>query len=71
MTHQAPIALVALTQRGAETALRAREILPSAVIYGKADRVTGADHVFDDTLACLRELYAQGWTVIGLCAAGI
>ncbi|MDF1750556.1 MAG: cobalamin biosynthesis protein, partial [Alphaproteobacteria bacterium] len=71
MNDQKPIALVALTQRGAETALRARTLLPQAVIYGKADRVTGADQSFDDTLACLRDLYAQGWTIIGLCAAGI
>jgi cobalamin biosynthesis protein CbiG len=85
------IAFVALTDRGAETARRARAALldsapldstppdsvssnpalARAVIYGKAGRVTDADQTFDDTLACLRDLYSQGWTIIGLCATGI
>ncbi|HAA92170.1 MAG TPA: precorrin-3B C(17)-methyltransferase, partial [Rhodospirillaceae bacterium] len=33
--------------------------------------VTGADVAFDDTIAHLRELFAEGRPIIGICASGI
>lgn len=65
------IALIALTARGGETARRAQALLPGSVVFGREGRVADADRSFSDTIACLRSLQAEGWTVIGLCAAGI
>lgn len=65
------IALIALTERGAETARHARNLVPDAVVFARRDRVTEADRFFDDTLSILKELYAEGWTIVGFCASGI
>ncbi len=65
------IALVALTDAGGETARRAQKLLPDSVLFGREGRVSGADRCFSDTITCLQDLYAEGWTIIGFCAAGI
>ena len=44
---------------------------PTSLIYGLAERVAGADRVYTDFGANLRQLYAQGTPIIALCAAGI
>ncbi|MDW3205617.1 MAG: precorrin-3B C(17)-methyltransferase [Alphaproteobacteria bacterium] len=65
------IAILALTARGGETARRVKSLIPDAVIFGRAGRVDGADREFDDAMSCIRTLHAEGWSIIGLCAAGI
>lgn len=65
------IALIALTERGAETARHAKNLVPDALVFARRDRVADADRYFDDTLSTLKELYAEGWTIIGFCASGI
>lgn len=67
----APIALIALTEAGAATARRAQTILPGAVLFGRAGRVADADRGFDETIECLRTLRAEGWTLVGFCAAAV
>lgn len=66
-----PIALIALTEAGAATARRAQTRLGGAVLFGRKGRVADADRDFDDTIQCLRELRAEGWTLIGFCAAAV
>ena len=41
------------------------------LIHGLAERVDGADRVYHEFGATLRELYQQGTPIIALCAAGI
>ena len=53
-------ALVVLTPGGLATARRLAAVLPGAVIHGRAARVEGADHAFDETTAELRRLFAEG-----------
>lgn len=65
------IALIALTERGAETARALKASLPEAFILGRAGRVAEADRHFTKTLDEIARLHAQGATIIGLCAAGI
>ncbi|MEC9268695.1 MAG: precorrin-3B C(17)-methyltransferase [Pseudomonadota bacterium] len=65
------IAILALTARGGETARRVKSLIPDAVIFGRTGRVDGADRDFDDAITCIRTLYAEGWSIVGLCAAGI
>ncbi|NMM45264.1 precorrin-3B C(17)-methyltransferase [Rhodospirillaceae bacterium KN72] len=71
MPTETPIALIVLTQAGYETARRLKAMLPEIVIFGKGDRIDGADCVFDDAMETIRGLHGEGWTVVGLCAAGI
>ncbi|MEM6662152.1 MAG: precorrin-3B C(17)-methyltransferase [Pseudomonadota bacterium] len=61
--------LIALTQAGEDLALR---IAPSigAVVHGRAGRTT-AEITFAESTAHIRDLFAAGVPVIGLCAAGI
>jgi cobalt-precorrin 5A hydrolase/precorrin-3B C17-methyltransferase len=68
---EAPVALIALTEAGAETARRAKAAVPAAVLFGRAGRVVAPDRAFADAVACLRALRAEGWTLIGVCAAGV
>ena len=64
-------ALVALTQTGADLARRLRASLPGSRVHGLDPRVFGADVEFVDTTAHLRELFAAGTPIVGICAAGI
>lgn len=66
------IAVLALTERGAETARRARAALgKEAVVFARGDLAAEGERRFDDTMETLAALYAEGWTVVGVCAAGI
>ncbi|SHI84568.1 precorrin-3B C(17)-methyltransferase [Wenxinia saemankumensis] len=62
--------VVALGASGEELAHRAAGLL-GAQVHGRAGRVARADAWFDDTMAHLRDLFAAGVPVVGLCAAGI
>ena len=63
--------IVALTQTGADLARRLAPHLPGAQTHGLATRAAGLDVTFTDTAAHLRDLFAQGRPIIGICAAGI
>ena len=66
----APVFL-ALTARGAELARRLAAEVPGAEVHGRTGRVEQADQLFASTADHLRELFAQGRPIIGVCAAGV
>lgn len=70
MTRPVP-AIVILGNGSLATAHRIQQLYPDALIHGLAERVEGADRVYHEFGATLRELYQQGTPVIALCAAGI
>ncbi|MBV7567810.1 precorrin-3B C(17)-methyltransferase [Pseudomonas sp. PDM27] len=70
MTRPVP-AIVILGNGSLATARRIQQLYPDALIHGLAERVEGADRVYHEFGATLRELYQQGTPVIALCAAGI
>ena len=65
------IAIVVLTERGLVTARRIRSCLTGARIHGYALRLSDADVLFDEVGTELRRLYAEGVSIVGVCAAGI
>lgn len=65
------IAILLLNEKGIETAKLIKSHYNNAQIYGLEDRVSEKDMAFQDTGEMLRQLYNQGVTIIGLCAAGI
>ena len=70
MAHSAP-AIVVLGNGSLATARRIQQVYPGALIHGLAERVEGADRVYHEFGATLRELYQQDTPIIALCAAGI
>ncbi|MBV8536807.1 MAG: precorrin-3B C(17)-methyltransferase [Alphaproteobacteria bacterium] len=64
-------AIIALTQTGADLARRIHQALPGSRVHGLDPRVVGADVEFVDTAAHVREVFAAGTPIIGICAAGI
>lgn len=70
MTRPAP-AIVILGNGSLATARRIQQLYPGALIHGLAERVEGADRVYHEFGATLRELYRQDTPIIALCAAGI
>ncbi|WP_338476376.1 precorrin-3B C(17)-methyltransferase [Pseudomonas khavaziana] len=64
-------AIVILGQGSLATARKIQQVYPGALIYGLAGRVDGADQVYSEFGATLRQLYQQGTPLIALCAAGI
>ncbi|NWE17660.1 precorrin-3B C(17)-methyltransferase [Pseudomonas sp. P7548] len=64
-------AIVILGQRSLATARKIQQVYPGALIHGLAGRVEGADQVYGEFGATLRQLYQQGTPLIALCAAGI
>ena len=70
MTHSAP-AIVILGNGSLATARKIAQLYPGALIHGLAERVEGADRVYHEFGATLRELYQQDTPIIALCAAGI
>jgi len=67
------IAVIAVTEAGAETARKIVATLPGAELHGRIGRVEGADVAtpFEETTSHIRSLFGQGIGVIGVCAAGI
>jgi cobalt-precorrin 5A hydrolase/precorrin-3B C17-methyltransferase len=70
MTRPAP-AIVILGNGSLATARNIKQLYPGALIHGLAGRVEGADRVYHEFGATLRELYQQDTPIIALCAAGI
>ena len=70
MSRTAP-AIVILGNGSLATARRIQQLYPDALIYGLAERVDGADRVYSDFGANLRQLYQLDTPIIALCAAGI
>ncbi|MCS4248066.1 precorrin-3B C(17)-methyltransferase [Pseudomonas sp. BIGb0164] len=64
-------AIVILGQGSLATARKIQQVYPGALIHGLAGRVEGADQVYGEFGATLRQLYQQGTPLIALCAAGI
>ena len=64
-------AIVILGQGSVATARKIQCVYPDATVHGLAGRVDGADQVYGEFGATLRQLYQQGTTLIALCAAGI
>ena len=70
MTRPVP-AIVILGNGSLATARSIQQVYLDALIHGLAERVEGADRVYHEFGATLRELYQQGAPIIALCAAGI
>ncbi|MVW88672.1 precorrin-3B C(17)-methyltransferase [Pseudomonas sp. PB101] len=70
MTRPVP-AIVILGNGSLAIARSIQQVYPEALIHGLAARVDGADRVYHEFGATLRELYQQGTPIIALCAAGI
>ena len=70
MAHSA-LAIVILGNGSLATARKIQQLYPGALIHGLAARVDGADRVYHEFGATLRELYQQDTPIIALCAAGI
>jgi cobalt-precorrin 5A hydrolase/precorrin-3B C17-methyltransferase len=66
----APVVVV-LGQNSVAIARQIISFLPGATLYGLAGRTTGVDVSFANFGETLRELFAQGTPLIGICAAGI
>ncbi|MFS2096052.1 precorrin-3B C(17)-methyltransferase [Pseudomonas sp. Pseusp11] len=64
-------AIVILGNGSLATARKIQQVYPGAMIHGLAERVEGADRVYHEFGATLRELYQQDTPIIALCAAGI
>lgn len=65
------LVIVILGSGSLATARRIQQGYPQALIYGLAGRVEGADRVYQEFGATLRQLYQQDTPIIALCAAGI
>jgi cobalt-precorrin 5A hydrolase/precorrin-3B C17-methyltransferase len=70
MTRPVP-AIVILGNGSLATARVIQQLYPGALIHGLAERVEGADRIYREFGATLRELYQQDTPIIALCAAGI
>jgi cobalt-precorrin 5A hydrolase / precorrin-3B C17-methyltransferase len=64
-------AIVVLNQPSVALARQIQTVLPDAVVYGLSDRTTQVDIPYTQFGETLRELFAQGTPIIGICAAGI
>ena len=70
MTCPVP-AIVILGNGSLATARKIAQLYPGALVHGLAGRVEGADRVYHEFGATLREFYQQDTPIIALCAAGI
>ncbi len=64
-------AIIVLNTSGLDTALHIRSALPHSEIWGLKKRVKNADRSFNDLTSTLPALLSKGYTIIGICAAGI
>ncbi|MHC8364166.1 precorrin-3B C(17)-methyltransferase [Pseudomonas sp. LS2P72] len=64
-------AIVILGNGSLATARKIAQLYPGALIHGLAERVEGADRVYHEFGATVREFYQQDTPIIALCAAGI
>ncbi|WP_375443048.1 precorrin-3B C(17)-methyltransferase [uncultured Nostoc sp.] len=70
MMNVAP-AIVILGQNSVTVARKIISVIPGATLYGLVGRTSGVDVSFTNFGETLRELFAQGTPLIGICAAGI
>ncbi|WP_138506514.1 precorrin-3B C(17)-methyltransferase [Nostoc sp. PA-18-2419] len=70
MMNVAP-AIVILGQNSVAVAHKIISVLPGTTLYGLEGRTSGVDVSFKNFGETLRELFAQGTPLIGICAAGI
>ncbi|MEA5565450.1 precorrin-3B C(17)-methyltransferase [Anabaena sp. UHCC 0399] len=70
MNKVAP-AVVVLSQNSVALARKIITVLPGATLYGLAGRTSEVDISFTNFGDTLRELFAEGTPLIGICAAGI
>lgn len=63
--------VVVLNQMSVPTARQLMKALPGSQLYGLTGRTTGVDVSFDRFGDTVRQLYARGVPIVGLCAAGI
>ncbi len=64
-------AVIVLGQNSVTVARKIISVLPGATIYGLAGRTCEVDVSFTNFGETLRELFAEGTPLIGICAAGI
>ncbi|RXU64930.1 precorrin-3B C(17)-methyltransferase [Pseudomonas protegens] len=64
-------AIVILGQGSLDIARQIQRLYPDSLIHGLAERVEGADRIYHEFGATLRQLYQQDTPIIALCAAGI
>ena len=64
-------AILVLGPSGLATARRIAAALPGSALHGFAPRVAEAEIAFTDTAGHLRELFAAGKPIVGICAAGV
>jgi len=64
-------AVVVLGQNSVAIARKMISVLPGATLYGLAGRTSEVDVSFTNFGETLRELFAAGTPLIGVCAAGI
>ncbi|MCC5635056.1 precorrin-3B C(17)-methyltransferase [Nostoc sp. CHAB 5844] len=64
-------AVVVLSQNSVTIARKMMSVLPGATLYGLAGRTSEVDVSFTNFGETLRELFAAGTPLIGICAAGI
>ncbi|MBD2457174.1 precorrin-3B C(17)-methyltransferase [Nostoc sp. FACHB-87] len=64
-------AVVVLGQNSVAIARKMMSVLPGARLYGLAGRTSGVDVSFNNFGETVRELFAAGTPLIGICAAGI
>ncbi|MEE3716472.1 precorrin-3B C(17)-methyltransferase [Tumidithrix elongata RA019] len=65
------LAVVVLGQNSVPTARQFMAALPNSILYGLVGRTEGVDISFSDFGETLRELFAKGTPIVGICAAGI
>ncbi|MDB9338956.1 MULTISPECIES: precorrin-3B C(17)-methyltransferase [Cyanophyceae] len=70
ITKIAP-AVVVLGQNSVPVARKIINVLPGATLYGLVGRTSGVDVTFTNFGDTVRELFAEGTPLIGICAAGI
>ncbi|MDZ8187981.1 MAG: precorrin-3B C(17)-methyltransferase [Nostoc sp. ChiSLP02] len=70
MTNVTP-AIVVLGQNSVAVARKIISVLPGTTLYGLEGRTSGVDVSFNNFGETVRELFAQGRPLIGICAAGI
>ncbi len=66
-----PPAILILGETSGAIARQIQDCLPGAIVYGLTQRTHTADRTYAKFGDTLRELYAAGTPIIGLCAAGI
>lgn len=64
-------AIIVLNQNSVALGRQIASALPGATVYGLLKRTTGVDRGFDNFGDTLREFFASGTPIVGVCAAGI